>query len=100
MKHTEKQTHRSDWVRLVCRTHSVPGEGLGSVLVDNLDVTRRLDPRLPVHLNWHTFITKDGDLYCPALRQRDRQVREIQTGQTSYTDRQTGVPERCGGAAG
>lgn len=73
-----------DWQRLVCtrtgttrpnlllETHPVPGQGLGAVFVDDLDVTRRLDPGLPVHLNRDAFVPQDGDLYGPTLRKGDR----------------------------
>lgn len=54
------------------RAHSVTGQGLGPVLVDDLDITWGLDPRLPIHLNWNTFVSEDGNLHCPTLSQRDR----------------------------
>lgn len=53
-----------------CFTYSVSGQGLGPVLMDDLYVPRRLDPRFPVHLNRDTLIAQDCDLHSPTLRGR------------------------------
>lgn len=52
-------------------THSVPRQRLRPVLVDDLDVTWRLDPGLAVHLHGDALVSQDGDLHCATLRKRD-----------------------------
>ena len=47
--------------------HPVSGQGLGAILVNDLDVSWGLYPRLPVHLHGHALITQDGDLHRTAL---------------------------------
>lgn len=50
-------------------THSISGQHLGSILVLDLNNSRRLDPGFSIHLNRHSFISQDGNFHCAALRQ-------------------------------
>lgn len=52
---------------IVSHTDPVPGEHLSSVLVDDLDNPRWLDPSFSIHLHWNTFITFNSDFYLPTL---------------------------------
>lgn len=49
--------------------HPVSSEHLSSVLVLDLDDSRRLDPGLTIYLNGNPLITQDGDLYRSTLIQ-------------------------------
>lgn len=48
-------------------SYPVSGEHLGPVLVDNPNVSRRLDPGLSVHLHRHALLTQDGNLHRATL---------------------------------
>lgn len=105
-KHQVQANQPAGWWcnKCMCRTHSVPGQSLGPVLVNDLDITWRLDPGFSIHLNWHAFITQDGDLYCPTLRWT-KEVRQADRWTESNTKRNTdckqeAAPVQCGDAAG
>lgn len=51
----------------MCGSDPVSGEGLSPVLVDDPDVTRRLDPGLSVDLDRDPLVSQDCDLYRPTL---------------------------------
>lgn len=55
-----------------CTTYSIPGQSLGPVLMEDPNVTWRLDPGFTVHLNRDTFISEDGDLHRPTLGEERR----------------------------
>lgn len=51
-------------------SYPVSGEHLSSVLVLDLNDSRRLDPGLAIHLNGNPLITQDGNFHCSTLIHR------------------------------
>lgn len=49
-------------------SYPVSGQGLCSVLMNNPNVTWRLDPGFSIHLHRNSLFSKDCYLYCPALQ--------------------------------
>lgn len=54
-------------LHLHTNTHPISGQHLGSILVLDLNHSRRLDPGFSIHLNRHSFIPQDGNLHRAAL---------------------------------
>ena len=48
-------------------SHTISGEHLSSILVLDLNESRRLDPGLTVHLNGNPLITKDSNFHRSTL---------------------------------
>lgn len=48
-------------------SHTISGEHLSSILVLDLNDSRRLDPGLTVHLNGNPLITQDSNFHCSTL---------------------------------
>lgn len=57
--------------------YSVSGEHLCSVLVDDLDDARRLDPGLSVHLHGDPLLPQDGDLHLAALKTQQSRKQQL-----------------------
>lgn len=49
-------------------SYPISSEGLCPVLMNNPNVTWRLDPGFSIHLHRNSLLSKDCDLYCPALQ--------------------------------
>lgn len=53
---------------LINDTNLVPRQHLSPILVRYVDETRRLDPRLTIHLNWNALIPNDRDFNRSTLK--------------------------------